>query len=493
MVSRKLACGLAVLAAGCFLSCGSSTTTTTTTATGGLNIFITDSPKCNVLSYRTVIMGMRLISQTGAGSPNVFPGATGAYVNVDFAALRDVTTLLHAGTIAVGTYNQMQIAFGPTEFTLFDPTQTPPTQTITANLTNTTHTFNIQPPLTVVKGQIYCLRVDLDVQHSIGTDAQGNPTGDAPPAVTVNPLTSDPIAGFGRMQDMKGFVLSVTNGSTLTQYIGAVNVQLLSGTASVPVAGVEITPDTLINGQPATSQAVAAILGGSFVEIDGYVNAQGSLVANALQVEDQEDTSKNRVGLVGHITSVTRDPLGQATQFSIFVSEEQPESQYLVPVGSIEQVEVTSSTLFHTSSQAVNFASLPFDATSLQIGQEVIVHGLVTTGSGTGPSVSANSIYPALQAHEGNFASMVQLGSDDKTGAFWFQPCAAIFQGLPILVVTNGDTAYLNLTGLSALVTPPTLIVKGMVFYELQGGTVNGVSVPPGTLVMLADQVHRLQ
>lgn len=493
MLKRKLTFGLALLAASLALSCGnSSTTTTVNTDTGGVVIFVTDSPACNVLTYRTAVTGIRLLAVAGGRNVNIFPGALGAYVKVNFAALKDLTTILHSGTVRVGTYNQIQISFASSVFSVFDPALTPPNKSTALSFTNTTQTFDIQPPLTVVKGGIYGLRLDLDVRHSIGRDAQGNLTGDALPAVTVTPMTPDLSKGFGPLQDLKGFVLSVTNGSTLSQYIGSVNVQLLSGTASVPVVPVNITPDTLINGQLATRSDVAAILGGSFVEIDGFVNAQGSLVANALEVEDQVNALQSRVGIIGFITSITRDATGRATQFNFYVSDEQPESLFVLDVDTIAQVEVTSTTSFHTSSRPVNFASLPFDATSLQVGQQVIVHGTVARGGGSVFNVTADSIYVALQTPEGNFSSAVQVGSDDKTGAFWFRPCAAIFQGLPILVLTNGDTAFVNVTGLSGLTSLPDLIVKGLAFYEQQGGTINGVSVPAGTLVMLADQVRQL-
>jgi hypothetical protein len=107
--------------------------------------------------------------------------------------------------------------------------------------------------------------------------------------------------------------------------------------------------------------------------------------------------------------------------------------------------------------------------------------------------VAADKVYVKLQSHQGNFSSLVAAQSDDKTGAFWMASCGTLFQGAPILVLTDGQTAFVNLTGLSALTPQPTLLVKGLVFFERQGGTVNGVTVPPGTLVLVAKQVHQLQ
>jgi hypothetical protein len=68
----------------------------------------------------------------------------------------------------------------------------------------------------------------------------------------------------------------------------------------------------------------------------------------------------------------------------------------------------------------------------------------------------------------------------------------SLFQKQPILVLTNNQTTFLNLSGLSGLTTRPLLLVKGLLFPQPQGATINGVPVPPGTLVLLAKQVHQL-
>jgi hypothetical protein len=71
-----------------------------------------------------------------------------------------------------------------------------------------------------------------------------------------------------------------------------------------------------------------------------------------------------------------------------------------------------------------------------------------------------------------------------------------MFQGTPAMVLTNDQTVFVNLTGLSSLTGQsgkPTLLVKGLPFFEGQAQTIYGVPVPAGTLVILAKQVHQLQ
>jgi hypothetical protein len=123
-----------------------------------------------------------------------------------------------------------------------------------------------------------------------------------------------------------------------------------------------------------------------------------------------------------------------------------------------------------------------------------------TGSSGSGaPSlpttVAADKVYDKLQSIQGSFSSLVQVAKDDKTGAFAFTPCSTLFQGTPIMVLTSNQTAFVNLSGLSSLSGPgtqPTLLVKGLPFFEAQAQTINGVPVPAGTLVILAKQVHQL-
>jgi len=65
------------------------------------------------------------------------------------------------------------------------------------------------------------------------------------------------------------------------------------------------------------------------------------------------------------------------------------------------------------------------------------------------------------------------------------------------MVVTNSQTTFVNVAGLAELTPQPTLLVKGLPFFQPQATTVNAsngvtVPVPAGTLVMLAKQVRRL-
>jgi hypothetical protein len=109
--------------------------------------------------------------------------------------------------------------------------------------------------------------------------------------------------------------------------------------------------------------------------------------------------------------------------------------------------------------------------------------------------VAAAKVYDKLQSILGSFNTLVQAANDDKTGAFVFIPCSTLFQGVSTMVLTSNQTTFVNASGLSSLSghgTSPNLTVKGLPFFEQQAQTINGVTVPAGTLVILAKQVHQL-
>jgi Domain of unknown function (DUF4382) len=486
MLRRKFLASCVLLTVCGLAGCGGSSSKTTTPDTGSVVIFVGDSPLCDVLSFRAAVQGVSFFPQGSTSGSSPF--TVTPFINVNFAELQDLTTILQFGKIPVGTYDRVQIGLSLPQFAIFDSSVSPPVTYISNPNSDTNTIYNIEPPLVVTKDQLSGVRIDLDLRHSITVDTQGQVTGVGTPAIKVSPVTANGSNGFGTLEDIRGFVLSITNYSTVSQFTGSFTMQLLSGTAAVPDLNVSLTPDTQLTGVSGLNQ----LPGGSYVEINGYVDSQGNLVAKSVDVEDQENVSTNRMALIGKIMSITRDANGNPTEFDLFVANEQPEFATTIPLDHVVQVDLFSTTRYAISSQPVNFASLPFDATALDQGQGVVVHGPSTTASDGTISVAAESVYLRLQTHEGNFLSLISAGSDDRTGAFWMAPCCTLLQGQRFLVLTNNQTQFLNVSGLSALTSVPSILVKGLLFLDEQGGTVNGVTVPAHTPVFLADQVHEL-
>jgi hypothetical protein len=345
----------------------------------------------------------------------------------------------------------------------------------------------------------------LDMIQSITTDpTTGKLIVTGTPEITVTPLTSagSQGQGFGELDDLVGFVRSVTilPPGANSLYKGSFGLQLLAASITgPPLATVNLTGSTQLYGFSDLNQLVTD----SFMEVDAYIDVDGNFVATSVEDEYVEDPANNITALIGPVTSVTKNPSGNVTSFNLWMRDIEPPDPAAATLDNICVVNVTPSTIYQYSSRSANFANLPFGPGNITVGQEVVVHGLVTppTGSsGTGaPSlpttVNAFEVYDKLQTIQGSFSSLVQVASDDKTGAFVFTPCPVMFQGTPTMVLTSSQTAFLNLSGLSALSghgTTPTLLVKGLPFFEAQAQTINGVPVPAGTLVIIAKQVHQL-
>ncbi len=499
MFKRMLAVALTLGATvGALTSCGSDTSTNPKPQPGKGTVFtfVGDAPVCDILSFRVPITGMTLTPMGGGSAVSVFPPppAPPPSIKVNFAELRDFSTVLSFNNVPEGTYDQATLMLSLPQIVVFDPTKNPPTTTITPKLSTMAPKVSIQPSLTVIKDQVSALRVDFDLLHSVQLDAQGQVTNNVTPVFNLSSVDGSGSEGFGEMDDLLGFVRSVSTFSNVQNFVGGFLLQLLAGTGS-PAINVNLTSTTQVFGVSALNQLPT----GSFVEVDGFVDAKGNLVANSVEVEDREMVEQNIVAFLGLVTALAKDSNGNLTQFNLYVRQEQPDTGFSVPLDATVVVNVSSSTTYQFSSRSTNFANLTFDATALAVGQEVVVHGKFTVPPAPKPpappqptTVAADKVYLKLQTHEGNFSSLVQAGSDNKTGAFWLVPCASLFHGAPFLVFTNGQTAFVNGSGLSALRPQPALLVKGLLFFELQGGTVNGIMVPPGTWVLLAKQVHQL-
>jgi hypothetical protein len=182
------------------------------------------------------------------------------------------------------------------------------------------------------------------------------------------------------------------------------------------------------------------------------------------------------------------------------VRDAEPDDTSTLLMDSIYQVDLTQSPTYQASVMGPNFANLSFGPLNLAVGQELVVHGAYTrppTTTGTTPTlpftVEPTAIYLRLQSMQGTMGSMLAVGSDNETGVFVLTPCCTLLQGVPLYVVTNNQTAFVNVTGLSGITPVNSLLVKGMPYYEPQAVTINGVAIPAGTMVMQAKQVHVLQ
>ena len=507
----------AVLAVAFLNSCGSSKPTTTA-ATGSLTSLVGDTPGlCDAVSFPFDVTGLSLtgFSPTGTAAsttPINSSSASPPEIRINLGCLRDFTTALNISSANVGTYDYAYFTLSEPQLVFYDPTILPPNPPTNSAQLTLSPLKNIQiaisPSLVINQGQASVIQIDFDmldmIQSITVNPTTGTLTVTGTPEITVTPLRASGSQGqgFGELDDLVGFVRSVTilpPGNT-SLYNGSFTLQLLSASITgPPLVTVNLNSSSQLYGFSELNQLVTD----SFMEVDAYIDVDGNFVATSVEDEYTEDPSSNTLALIGPVTSVTRNASGNVTSFNLWMRDVEPPDPSTAPLDTIGVVNVTASTTYQYSSRSANFANLPFGPGNIAVGQEVVVHGLVTPPTGSsGPgaptlptTVAAEKVYDKLQTIQGSFSSLVQVGKDDKTGAFVFTPCSTLFQGASIMVLTSNQTAFVNLSGLSSLSGPPnqpTLLVKGLPFFEAQAQTINGVPVPAGTLVIVAKQVHQL-
>jgi hypothetical protein len=518
MLKRIVTIAVTAVLAGAFLtSCGSSTAKTPA-ATGSLTSLVGDIPGlCDAMSFPFNVTDLSLVGYSptgaGAGTTPINPSSVSApEIRVNLTCLRDFTTVLNISPANVGTYDYAYFTLSEPQMIFYDPTILPPSPPInTAQLTlNPLKNLQIpiSPSLVITKGQASAIQIDFDMLHMIESmmidPATGKLLVTGTPEITVTPLLAAGSSGqgFGELNDLVGFVRSVTilpPGSTAL-YKGSFTLQLLSASISgPPLLTVNLSGSSQLYGFSQLNQVDTD----DFMEVDAYIDVDGNFVATSVEDEYTENPSTNTLALIGPVTSVTRDSNGNVRSFTLWARDVEPNDASVVALDTIPVVNVTSSTVYQYSSRGVNFASLRFGAGNIAVGQELVVHGQVTpppagSGSGAPPlptTVAAAKVYDKLQTIQGSLSSLVQVASDDKTGAFVFTPCSTLFQGISTMVLTSNQTTFVNASGLSSLSghgTQPSLMVKGLSFFEQQAQTINGVPVPAGTFVILAKQVHQL-
>lgn len=511
-----LLAGLALSMAGCGSSNGPSTP-----ADGSLTVTVGDVPLCDVLSFRTLVTGMTI--STAAGSdPDVVPANSSIWV--DWAGLAETSTVLVSNTpIAPGTYKSGQLTVGAPTMSLFDATQNPPIDQVTPTFSTETINFTINPPLVVTSNKVSAMRVEFSLPQSVSLTSQGqiNTTG-SPGSLTVNvtpsvsgtPLFASSSQGFGTMDGVYGYILSVNNTSADPSFTGSFVLQLLSGLSTVTPGGgpsltVYLNKNSQLIGAPALNQLTTE----NFTEVIGYIDSNGNFVANSVMVENREDIDNNIAAFLGYTLGVNKDSSGALSSLSVSVRDEEPNTG-ASNVGNPVDLDsppiiaaISPSTAFHFSAPSVNFANITPDASFVAPGVQVVVHGSYTppptvTAPATPPPVTVNTsdVYLPLQTVAGNYAGTISAASDNVTGAFRLRACASLFNGATIYVLTSGapnpvtnqpQTQFLNVNGLAGLTPPPQIFVRGLLFYDQNGGTVAGVSIPAGSYVMLASQVHQ--
>jgi hypothetical protein len=234
-----------LLLAGVLTSCSSSTINTSTVPTGQLITIVRDAPICNAITAAVVLQNLNF-SETQGGVFVPYMNTTASFapeIRMNLQQLRDFNTILYAGSVKAGSFNQANLDFELGHLAAYDPLLSPPVHNYVVTFTNSRPFVTINPPLVITAGQVNVMVLDFDVRRMLGTDASGNLTGVINPVASITQLSAtDPSGavkpdGFGEVDDLWGFVRSISNTNTSSNptYKGSFQMQVLSpSTAQAP-------------------------------------------------------------------------------------------------------------------------------------------------------------------------------------------------------------------------------------------------------------------
>jgi Domain of unknown function (DUF4382)/Domain of unknown function (DUF5666) len=490
---------LAVILAGCLFSllqvgCGGAGQNPFSigggaTGSGSVAVFGGDAPLCSVLSLSTSVTGVSLIPQGGGTAVSVL--SSGDATTVDFAALVGFNSFLNLGTAAAGTYSQVQLTLSSPTITYYDSTTNPPTHTLTGtfdpNATSTTQvTLNINPALVVSSNGAVGLVLDLHLPQSLDVDATGQITGAINPVFTASPSTITKAAGLGEIDDLNGTVQSVSTTSTNSSFVGSFMLQRAGGRTFQ----VNVTSNTVFTGAISSFSALTA---NAYVEIYGYVDSSGNIVATYVEIEDTLDGTVNHAVFTGVVTDVHRNAGNPYPDtFTLFIRREFPDTvtgsappRTPLPVN----VDVAVATRIIRWARALNEANLAFDTTTLGPGQHVTVAGQFN--SATPVSLNARLIVLRPRGYACDAPTGIVAANDGLTGGFTMTPCSPVIRGIPVYTLTFADTLFggglTNLNSLSGISASQRIVVRGLLFYEqdLTNFPINGIAPPTAPVYAL--------
>ena len=369
----RLAYSTLILAAvsGLATSCGSSGGMSKTSFTGSTDVTVVMSSTANdeLSEFDIGFQSITLTSQSGKTATLLSLPTSGPPLDAEFMHLNGTAQPLLTATIPQDIYTSATLTLGGGAFVCIAFGQADGEQTLssaTYSLFPPTATVNFPSPLTVT-GTSMALSLDLLVSQSATVGDCVNVDGfygfSAAPTFSLTPLTlaaSPTNSANGKVMGLDGEITAVSSGANgLTLSIP----NYVPTAAPLPVS-VQSDSNTIYQG----ISGLSALAVGTFVNMDGAIQSNGSLLATRIAVEDAS------------AAAVFRGPLMQVASSTsalfIHAREMQGAGMPGFPTGESLPVKFGSAA-FQISGQLANLGSLPFvpsfNASNMVPGQEVYV------------------------------------------------------------------------------------------------------------------------
>jgi hypothetical protein len=426
-------------------SCGSTSSSTSTSPQSAV-VFVTgeDAPLASVVGFDVTINSITL---TGSkGSPQVLSTPT----TVDFARLLGLRSPLGFNSVPADTYTSATFSLSSPVISYVDMSTTPPTlSTIngsfsptTGTTTQTTVTVNFPTAMVVGSNGLAGLRMEFDIRQSVAVDGNGQVTGVVNPTIYASAVeASDPN---GQVTDLVGGLVSVS---------AADNSFLLQGPYGRQLT-ITVNNSTQFNSGWSINNLVAP----AFIGVQGYFQADGSLMASNVEVITASQTF-----LSGRVLAVNPTS-GPVQQITLWVGE--TGADMVGDVDTIQTINVSAVTQYDICFFDNLFTNALFNNSTVIVGQRIFIGGSYSNSVFTPQMISLRfqGVYGTLTTDSVSIVS-------GNIGTFQLQNNGLIgysLGGSPLTVGTGNGTLFINTTGLSALQSGGAipLVAGGLLFVD---------------------------
>jgi Domain of unknown function (DUF5666) len=366
----------AVFTAGCG-SKGNPFQGGSTPLSGNTSVTLLASSTANdqISVFDVEVLGMTLTNQSGKTVNLLSPLPTAPFM--EFMHLNGTAEPMLTVSVPQDVYSSATLTLGTTQFgcVIFSPTYGN-LDTIVFNdfLTPASQvTVSLAEPITVT-GDAMGLSLDLLVGKSATynscTFSANQPNAIVPytisPTFNLTPVSFPSQPGNGGSTPLTGLTGTVAS-------VNAMGNSFLVTGADGPVWTANTNGSTVFHGVA----GVSALAAGMLVDMNAAIQADGSLLATRVEVDDTNSTN----------LSLAVGPVSQTAPNSNFFSVGQETQGYLYVDGaSTSQTFTTGSGVYQISGELANVQSLPFTASfsaaNIVAGQNVLVtsHGTVSGG-----------------------------------------------------------------------------------------------------------------
>ncbi len=444
---------------GLTTNCGSGGSTSKTAPLSGstqVMVVLTSTANDQLSEFDLGFQSLALTSQSGKTVTLQSLPTSGPPLDAEFMHLNGMAQPLLSVTVPQDIYTSATVTLGGGAFVCIALGQIDGEQTLSSayyTLYPPTATVNFPSPLTVT-GTNMALSLDLLVSQSatIGdcVNVDGFTGFSMAPTFSLTPFTlaaSPTNSANGKVLGIDGEITAVgSSGTSLTLSLP----NYVPSVTGLPVS-VQSNSNTVYQG----ISGFSALAAGTFVNMDGAIQSDGSLVATRIAVEDPS------------AVDVFRGPLMQvaASVPSFFMHAREMQGAGMPGFGSGENMAFYySGSAFQISQQLSNLGNLPFvpsfNASNMVPGQEIYVSAPSIPEGGGYLTGSTVTLMPqtvdgtvAASSSAGNFTIYtISLASYDLFPMLAVQPGQTTVENDPsqIEVYVDSNTQMINTQSLSS-------------------------------------------